>query len=121
MRNEHDVRPIRPRRTPIPRNPLHDIIDPLTGSKLERPNGNVALSHSTRASVTMRASVTRSTQCHPELVEGCATIVTGARLSKGARAHGSVSSACVRSAKMSSTDSIPTDNRTASSLTPLAI
>ena len=93
MRNEHDVRPISPRRTPIPSNPLHDIRKALPGNKLERPNGNIALNH---------ASVTLS-------------------LSKGPGAHGSVSSACVRSARMSSIDSIPTDNRTASSLTPLAI
>ena len=99
MRDEHDVRPIRPRLAPIYRNTLHDIRQNDAGNKLDGPNRNIPLDHT---SATPSASVTLS-------------------LSKGARAHGSVSSACVRSARMSAIDSIPTDNRTASSLTPLAI
>jgi hypothetical protein len=87
MRNERDVRAIRPRLAPIPRNALHDIGNTLPGTKLEPADGNIALDHA----------------------------------GKRGRAHGSVSSACARSARMSSMDSIPTDNRTASSLTPLAI
>gem|GEM_PF-3937912 len=93
MGNEHDVRPVRPRLTPIQRNALNNISDGLAGGEIERADRNITLD---------QASVTLS-------------------LSKGAGAHGSVSSACVRSARMSSIDSIPTDNRTASSLTPLAI
>ena len=97
MRNEHDVRPIRPRIAPVPRHPLHDVLDARPGREVERANGNIALDH------------------RPGRID---VILS---LSKGAGAHGSVSSACVKSAKMSSIDSIPTDNRTASSLTPLAI